>query len=166
MTQDKPAEVLRQLAEFEIGSFTTFVYESLKNSADLIDRLEAENAKLQSRLDEVEKHELELKRQLGAAMRRLDQSKDDAYKELERRSSATEFRLNGALALLRDVATSGVEFEDERVSYVTVQIDADTMKQIREFPVERRAHIDGCCDNCGGNLADHRKPGWICNSFV
>jgi hypothetical protein len=37
------------------------------------------------------------------------------------------------LELLREVATSGVEFEDERVSYVTVQIDRATWFEIKTF---------------------------------
>jgi hypothetical protein len=32
---------------------------------------------------------------------------------------------------LRDVASSGVEFADERINYVTVQIDAETWRQVR-----------------------------------
>jgi hypothetical protein len=38
--------------------------------------------------------------------------RDDAYR--------------GAVALLREVAQSGIEFDDERIGYVTVQIDRAT----------------------------------------
>lgn len=74
-----------------------------------------ENAELQSKLD--------------ALMNTSKMVYELADVKAER--DALALRLDAALGLLRDVATSGVEFEDERVSYVTVQIDSDTLAKIR-----------------------------------
>lgn len=38
-----------------------------------------------------------------------------------------------AAELLRETASSGVEHEDPRISYVTVQIDVETWRLIRAF---------------------------------
>lgn len=37
------------------------------------------------------------------------------------------------LELLREVSTSGVEFEDDRINYVTVQIDKETWQEIQRW---------------------------------
>jgi len=39
-------------------------------------------------------------------------------------------------AVLHDVATSGVEFSDARVDYVTVQIDTATWQAVQQFHAE------------------------------
>lgn len=41
--------------------------------------------------------------------------------------------LEGAVDLLRDVATSGVSFEDPRVGYLEVQIDRGTWEALAAF---------------------------------
>lgn len=42
-------------------------------------------------------------------------------------------RLEGAVDLLRDVATAGVEFDDSRLRYVTVQIDRETWDTLATY---------------------------------
>ena len=44
----------------------------------------------------------------------------------------TEGEKERLLALLREIAHSGVEFADERIHYVTVQIDCETWAAIQE----------------------------------
>ena len=47
------------------------------------------------------------------------------------RATAAERERDAAVALIREVAASGVEFEDERVRYVAVQIDRETWVGVR-----------------------------------
>jgi hypothetical protein len=42
-------------------------------------------------------------------------------------------QLAGAVDLLRDVATSGVAFEDPRIDYLEVQIDRDTWEALAAY---------------------------------
>lgn len=58
-------------------------------------------------------------------------------------------RLDSALGLLRDVATSGVSFEDERVSYVEVQIDAETWTKLQQYGVVEIPSPFPFCEACG-----------------
>lgn len=44
---------------------------------------------------------------------------------------------NNAESLLQQVACSGVEFDDNRVGYVTVQIDRDVWEQLRAYKGDR-----------------------------
>ena len=84
------------------------------------------------------------------------------YQELERlRREKKELssKLDSALGLLRDVATSGVSFEDERVSYVEVQIDAETWTKLQQYGVVETprgiTRIDGnSCPTCGQQRLD------------
>lgn len=47
------------------------------------------------------------------------------------RADKAEAERDAAVALIREVAASGVEFEDERISYTSVQIDRETWAAVR-----------------------------------
>lgn len=51
--------------------------------------------------------------------------------EWQLRTGKAERERDAAVALVREVADSGVEFEDERISYVAVQIDRETFAAVR-----------------------------------
>jgi hypothetical protein len=44
--------------------------------------------------------------------------------------------------LLREIAASGVVFEDERVRYVEVQIDRDTWRELQEWRAADKRAFD------------------------
>lgn len=62
---------------------------------------------------------------LGAAMDNIDQLASLVRQGEQRRLALEE--------LLEDVASCGVEFEDERLRYVTVQIDRSTWLQLQRW---------------------------------
>lgn len=67
-------------------------------------------------------------------MRELDQ----AIRELRKRLGLTQQKLASIMEeLLRDVASSGVELDDERLRYVVVQIDRQTWEALIRWRDER-----------------------------
>lgn len=49
--------------------------------------------------------------------------------------------LGGVVDLLSDVATSGVEFDDPRIGYVTVQIDRETWEALAPYRPEGQSFV-------------------------
>lgn len=64
--------------------------------------------------------------ELEAENERLRGERDEVSKVAANEIMDLRSRLEGAEETMREVACSGVEFEDERVSYVAVQIDRET----------------------------------------
>jgi hypothetical protein len=61
----------------------------------------------------------------------------DAIREELERYTSLMTRIERLDNLLREVAASGVVFEDERVGYVEVQIDRDTWLELqRNYPLQ------------------------------
>jgi len=80
---------------------------------------ETEIARLTRERDEARERAASLSRELLTAIQARD-----SYR------ASAELR-----ALLREVAEGGVEFADERVRYVAVQIDADTWARVKAITV-------------------------------
>ena len=84
---------------------------------------------------------------------------DPGYGVQRQQIAELESRLSSALGLLRQVADSGVSFEDERVSYAEVQLDTDLLKSIRGMIVEKPARNSDACPFCGRTDAHSHTSG-------
>jgi hypothetical protein len=54
---------------------------------------------------------------------------DEGYAAGQRQATTEIARLRG---LIREVAASGVAFQDDRLNYVEVQVDVETWRAVRE----------------------------------
>jgi hypothetical protein len=64
-------------------------------------------------------------------------ARDSAALALRSLLAALDADRGEAERLLREVSASGVEFEDERISYTSVQIDRETWGEVRRYFARR-----------------------------
>lgn len=105
----------------------------------------ADIAELRLALETATRERDEARRDLAASHREADRLRHGEAIESDYvcpeslRADKAEAERDAAVTLLREVAGSGVEFEDERISYTSVQIDRETWAAVRAL-AQKGAH--------------------------